>query len=81
VGKIRRRIVGLTAEEVGITLAEGKDLLGELGRMVLHTQMEEYTTCAHVCPGCMKLGRQRDSRRGGAARRAGLDCHRSAHDH
>jgi hypothetical protein len=29
----------------------------------------------------MKLGRQRDSRRGGAARRAGLDCHRSAHDH
>jgi hypothetical protein len=55
-------VVGLTAEEVGLTLAEGKDLLGELGRLVLQTQMEEYTTCARVCPGCMKLRRQRDCR-------------------
>jgi hypothetical protein len=62
VGKIRRRVVGLTAEEVGLTLAEGNDLLGELDRLVLQTQMEEYTTCARVCPGCMKLRRQRDGR-------------------
>jgi hypothetical protein len=62
VGRIQRRVVGLTAEEVGLTLAEGKELLGELGRLVLQTQMEEYTTCARVCPGCMKLRRQRDSR-------------------
>jgi hypothetical protein len=27
--------VGLTAEEVGLTLAEGKDLLGELARLIL----------------------------------------------
>ena len=62
VATIKRRVVGLTAEEVGLTLAEGKDLLGELGRLVLQTQMEEYTTCARVCPGCMKLRRQRDCR-------------------
>ena len=62
VATIKRRVVGLTAEEVGLTLAEGKDLLGELGRLVLQTQMEEYTTCARVCPACMKLRRQRDFR-------------------
>ena len=28
VGKLERRVVGLTAEEVGLTLAEGKNLLG-----------------------------------------------------
>ena len=43
VATIKRRVVGLTAEEVGLTLAEGKDLLGEFGRLVLQTQMEEYT--------------------------------------
>jgi hypothetical protein len=40
VGGVKRRVVGLTAEEVGLTLAEGKYLLGELGRLVLQTQME-----------------------------------------
>ena len=49
VGKIERRVVGLTAEEIGLTLAEGKDLLAELARLVLQTQMEEFTTCARVC--------------------------------
>jgi hypothetical protein len=62
VGKIERRVVGLTADEVGLTLAEGKELLGELGRLVLQTQMEEYTTCARVCPECMKMRKQRDCR-------------------
>jgi len=62
VATIKRRVVGLTAEEVGLTLAVGKDLLGKLGRLVLQTQMDEYTTCARVCPGCMKLRRQRDCR-------------------
>ena len=42
VGRLERRVVGLTAEEVGLTLAEGKDLLGELARLVLQTQMEEF---------------------------------------
>jgi hypothetical protein len=48
VGRLERRVVGLTAEEVGLTLAEGKHLLGELARLVLQTQIEEYTTCARV---------------------------------
>ena len=46
VGKLERRVVGLTAEEVGLTLAEGKILLAELGRLILQTQMEEFITCA-----------------------------------
>jgi hypothetical protein len=41
VATINRQLVGLTAEEIGLTLAEGKDLLGELGRLVLQTQMED----------------------------------------
>ena len=62
VGKIERRVVGLTAEEIGLTLAEGKDLLAELARSVLQTQMEEFATCARVCTECLKLRRLRDSR-------------------
>jgi hypothetical protein len=62
VGRLERRVVGLTAEEIGLTLAEGKDLLGELARLVLQTQMEEFATCARVCRDCMKLRRRRDSR-------------------
>jgi hypothetical protein len=48
VGSIKRRVVGLTAEDVRLTLVEGKYLLGELGCLVLQTQMEEYTTHAPV---------------------------------
>jgi hypothetical protein len=55
VSRLERRVVGLTAEEVGLTLAEGKALLGELARLILQTQMEEFATCARVrrdCPLC-----------------------------
>ena len=34
-GRLKRRVVGLTADEVGLTLAEGKGLLSELQRLVL----------------------------------------------
>jgi hypothetical protein len=37
VGRLERRVVGLTAEEIGLTLAEGKDLLSELARLILQT--------------------------------------------
>lgn len=40
------RVVGLTAEEIGLTLNEVEDLLRELARLVLQTQMEEFITCA-----------------------------------
>jgi hypothetical protein len=62
VGRLERRVVGLTAEEVGLTLAEGKGLLAELARLVLQTQMEEFTTCARACRDCLKLRRLRDGR-------------------
>jgi hypothetical protein len=42
VGRLKRRVIGLTVGEVGLTLADGKDLLSELQRLVLQTQMEEY---------------------------------------
>ena len=62
VGRLERRVIGLTADEVGLTLAEGKDLLSELQRLVLQTQMEEYVMCARVCRECLTLRRQRDCR-------------------
>jgi hypothetical protein len=33
VGRLQRRVVGLTAEEAGLSPAEGKDLPGELARL------------------------------------------------
>ncbi len=42
----KRRVVGLTAEEIGLSLEEAKQILAELQRRVLQTQMEEYTYCA-----------------------------------
>jgi hypothetical protein len=62
VGRFKRRVVGLTAEEVGLTLAEARGLLAELARLVLQTQMEEFATCAHVCRDCLTLRRLRDGR-------------------
>jgi hypothetical protein len=62
VGKLTRRPTGLAAEEFGLTLAEGKNLLGELGRLILQTQMEEFITWARVCGGCQKLRPLRDRR-------------------
>ena len=44
VGRLERKVVGLTEEEIGPTLAEEKELLGELARLILSTQMEEQTS-------------------------------------
>ena len=62
VARFKRRVVGLTAEEIGLSLEEAKQVLAELQRLVLQTQMEEYTFCARVCPACLKMRRQRDGR-------------------
>jgi hypothetical protein len=56
VGRLARRPTGLSAEQFGLTLTEGKSLLGELGRLILQTQMEEFITCARVCGDRLKLG-------------------------
>jgi hypothetical protein len=62
VGRLDRRVSGLTADEVGMALAEGKNLLGELGRLILQTQMEEFITRARLCGDCLRLRRLRDQR-------------------
>ena len=62
VASFKRRVVGLTADEIGLSLEEAKQVLAELQRLVLQTQMEEYTFCARVCPACLKMRRQRDCR-------------------
>lgn len=61
-GRLERRVTGLTTEELGLTLAESKTLLGELGRLVLQTQVEGFVTCARVCGSCLGLRRLRDQR-------------------
>ena len=40
VGRLGRRGVGLTAEEAGLTLAERKNLLGELASLLLQTVVD-----------------------------------------
>jgi hypothetical protein len=60
VAHFKRCIVGLTAEEFGLSLDEAKEVLAELQRHVLQTQMKEYTFCARVCRACLKMRRQRD---------------------
>jgi hypothetical protein len=60
VARFERRVVGLTAEEIGLSLDEAKQVLAAVQRLVLQTQMEEYTYCARVCPACLKMRRQRD---------------------
>ena len=62
VGRLERRVSGLTAEDLGLTLAESKTLLGELARLVLQTQVEEFVTCERVCGSCLGLRRFRDRR-------------------
>jgi hypothetical protein len=62
VAHFKRRVVGLTAEETGMSLEEAKQVLAEPQRLMLQTQMEEYTYCARICPGCLKMGRQRNCR-------------------
>lgn len=62
VAHFKRRVVGLTAEEIGLSLEEAKQVLGELQRLMLQTQMEEYTFCTRICPLCLKMRSQRDCR-------------------
>jgi hypothetical protein len=49
----------LRSARSSMRFSEGKDLLSELQRLALQTQMEEYAMCARVCPECLTLRRQR----------------------
>jgi hypothetical protein len=48
VAHFKRRVVGLSAEEIG--REEAKQILADLRRLVFRTQMEEQAFCARVCP-------------------------------
>jgi len=62
IGALRRSLGDLTADGVGLSLAEAKALLAELQQRLVQSQIDEYVTCARVCPDCLKLRRLRDHR-------------------
>ena len=62
IGVLRRSLGDLTADGVGLGLAEAKALLAELQQRLVQSQIDEYVTCARVCPDCLKLRRLRDQR-------------------
>jgi hypothetical protein len=62
IGAVRRGLGDLTADGVGLGLAEAKALLAELQQRIVQSQIDEYVTCARVCRDCLKLRRLRDQR-------------------
>jgi hypothetical protein len=59
---VTRRPVGLTADEVGMSLGEAKGLLAEIQRCIVSSQIDEQVMCARVCADCMGLREIRDHR-------------------
>ena len=59
---LHRSLGDLTADGVGMALAEAKALLAEVQQKIVQSQIDEYVTCARVCPRCMKLRPLRDQR-------------------
>ena len=62
IGQVARRVVGLTAGEIGLMLNEAKALLVELQRCIVQTQIEEKVTSIRVCSECLSLQPIRDRR-------------------
>jgi hypothetical protein len=62
IGALHRSLGDLTADGVGLALAEGKALLAALQQRIVQSQIDEYVTCARVCPDCLKLRLLRDQR-------------------
>lgn len=62
IGTLRRGLGDLTADGIGLALAEAKSLLAELQQQIVQSQVDEYITCARVCSDCMKLRPLRDRR-------------------
>jgi len=62
IGAVRRSTVDLTADSVGLSLAEAKALLAELQQSIVQCQIDEHITCARVCSHCLRLRRLRDQR-------------------
>jgi hypothetical protein len=62
VGRLSRRVQGLTACEIGLMLDEAKTLLAELQRRMVESQIEEKVACARVCTRCLRPQPIRDRR-------------------
>ena len=62
IGSLHRSLGDLTADGVGLSLAEAKALLAELQQRIVQSQVDEYVTCSQVCPDCLKLRPLRDQR-------------------
>ncbi len=52
---LHRSLGDLTADGVGMSLAQANALLAEVQQKIVQSQIDEYVTCARVCPSCMKL--------------------------
>ena len=62
VGRLSRRIRGLTGDEIGLMLDEAKALLAELQRRMVESQIEEKIACMRVCTHCLRSQPIRDRR-------------------
>ena len=70
VGTLRRAVGDLSADGLGLSLAEAKALLAELQQRIVQSQIDEYVTSVCACPDCMRPRRLRDARASATARRA-----------
>lgn len=59
---IKRPGLDLSSEEVGLAIAESKDLLYQLQQQMVQDQAWEYASCRRVCPDCYGLCRIKDRR-------------------
>jgi hypothetical protein len=62
VGTLGRAVDDLTADGVGLSLAEGKTLLAELQQRIVQNQIDEYVASVRVCADCLTPRRLRDRR-------------------
>ena len=62
IGALYRSFGGLTADGVGLSLAEAKALLAELQQKIVQSRVDGHVTCDRICPDCMKLRPLRDQR-------------------
>ncbi len=49
---INRPGLALSSEEVGLAIAESKELLHRLQQQMVQDQAREYACCRRVCPDC-----------------------------
>ena len=57
-----RRVAGLASHEVVLTLDEAKELLAELQRRIVQTQIDEKVFAARICSDCLNVRPIRDRR-------------------